>query len=577
MKTKLNLLLLAIVLTGTNFAQNNTAFFKRADLFLKAYTQDGRVNYQALRSNSEHLDWLIDYMAKQPIAEKTRKAYLINAYNIGVINKVTKYSKLVKDPNNISGFFDKATITLSGQQVSLNQIENQMIRPVYKDPRVHFVLVCAGLGCPPIASFAYTPDKLEEQLESQTKLAFNGPSFVYEKADKKTIYLSQIFEWYTSDFGNSIGDAITYINKFRQTPFNTSFKTKFYPYEWTLNNASFSVTEITEAQLKEVMEVEKAEAMANKLAMKDEMVKETITTTTTTTSTFSGSDNSGEIDLQTFTAGSLLGKGKFDFTLFNTVYTESQSNWMGQDFSGFRNTFVTHLAQITYGITESKRINVGLDINFKNSGTSGDSTFAGIAQAFNYNNDADSRVGITSVGARLKLQPFKDVDNFSFQSTFYVPTTINDPEGRDSLYWSDWDRYTWWNQFFVDKTFGKFQLFVESDLLFRFRRRPNQFGHVDIPSSVFLSYFPTKKITVYLMTQHTARFTNNIRPQDQANPEVIPNPDWVIPANWTASGAGFKYQFAPNFNIELLYTNFWRGTNSGLGNTFNIGIKYLTR
>ena len=94
---------------------------------------------------------------------------------------------------------------------------------------------------------------------------------------------------------------------------------------------------------------------------------------------------------------------------------------------------------------------------------------------------------------------------------------------------------------------------------------------LDIPVSAFFSYFPTGKITIYVMTQHLHRYTNHIAPQ---NPEIT---DWVIPANYTASGVGFKYQLLSNLNLELLYTNFWRGQNSGFGNTFNIGIKYLIR
>lgn len=180
------------------------------------------------------------------------------------------------------------------------------------------------------------------------------------------------------------------------------------------------------------------------------------------------------------------------------------------------------------------------------------------------------------MGPRIKIQPFKSVSNFSIQSTVYIPTIrhpegFNDPEGNENLYWADWDRITWWNQLFMDKTFGNFQLFTELDFLFRFKKFDNQIGMLDMPASVFLSYFPTTKITFYGMTQHVARFTNNINGHD---PIVT---DWVIPMNYTASGVGFKYQFLPNFNIELLYTNFWRGKNTGLGETFNIGIKFLTR
>ena len=237
---------------------------------------------------------------------------------------------------------------------------------------------------------------------------------------------------------------------------------------------------------------------------------------------------------------------------------------------------MTHLLQVTYGITKNKRVNIGFDLTFRSSGFSTDSTFSGIGNAFTYENTPESRIGITSAGLRVKVQPFKHVADFTIQSTFSLPT-IKHPEGfytansEDNLSWADWDRYTWWNQFFYAKTYGDFQLFAEMDFLFRFKRNESQIGMLDLPASVFLSYFPTKRITLYAMTQHVQRYTNNIDPD---NPIIT---DWVIPMNYTASGLGFKYQVLPNLNIELLYTNFWRGRNTGLGNTFNLGIKFLTK
>jgi hypothetical protein len=266
-----------------------------------------------------------------------------------------------------------------------------------------------------------------------------------------------------------------------------------------------------------------------------------------------------------------------DFTLFNTLYTESENNWEGVNFDNYRATFVTHLLQFTYGISKSQRVNVGLDINFKSSGRANNTdNFAAIDRAFAYKNNDSIRVGIASVGARIRLQPFKAVNNFTLQSTLSIPTIkhpegFNDPLNLDNLYWADWDRITWWNQFFYTKDFSKFQLFTEIDFLYRFARYDSQRGMLDLPASIFLSYFPTSKITIYAMTQHLTRLTNNINDYDF----IVT--DWVIPANYTASGMGLKYQFSSNLNVELLYTNFWRGTNSGTGNTFNIGLKYITR
>lgn len=573
-------LIITLFIVSSSFGQVHDNFFNRADVFFKMYTKDGRVNYKALRDNTAQLDWLVDYLATETIEKTTRKAYLINAYNILVIDQIVDHPKLVDSPMKISGFFENKTAMIEGKKIALNGLENEMIRPVYNDPRVHFVLVCGGLGCPPIASYAYRPENLELQLDRQTKLAFNGTEFVYENMDKKSIFISQIFEWYQSDFGANTKAVVDYINTFKTEPFNTDYKVKYYPYDWTVNDAEFEIisVEIEERELpiKDIVDSSNsAEKTPEGIVETEDKPKDVELTHEILLKEIANPNE--EINLQTFTAGSLLGKGKFDFTLFNTLYTENRNLWQGEEYTGYRATFVTHLAQITYGITESKRINVGLDINFKNSGRSSvDSTYGGISNAFAYANNDSARVGITSIGARIKIQPFKAVSNFSIQSTFFMPTVrhpegFNDPEGVDNLYWADWDRFTWWNQLFIDKTFGDFQVFAELDFLFRFKRNESQIGMLDMPASVFVSYFPTKKITVYGMTQHVARFTNNINGHD---PIVT---DWVIPMNYTASGIGFKYQLLSNLNIEALYTNFWRGKNSGLGETFNIGVKFLTR
>ncbi len=574
---RIKFLILSLTFFTVSFGQDNSDFFNKTDAFLKTYTKDGRVNYNALRQNPSRLDYLVNYVATTKIDKVSEKAYLINTYNLLVIHQIVHHQKLVDNPMKIAGFFDNKSAFIDGEKVSLNHIENEMIRSVYNDPRVHFVLVCGGLGCPPIANYAYRAAELDIQLNQQTKLALNNADFIYDDNEKKSIFLSQIFEWYQSDFGGSSKKVVSYINGFRDVPFNTSFRVKYYPYDWTINNSDFPIEEIMEEEervlpIKDGIYNKFDSTKVNNEANND-LIEEPSSAPLDEPAL---NIQSKDFNLQTFTAGSLLAKGQFDFTLFNTLYTENHQLWQGQENSGYRSTFVTHLAQVTYGLTESKRINIGLDINFKNSGQSIDSTYGGLSTAFGYKNTDSSRVGITSIGARIKVQPFKSVSNFSLQSTLLIPTIehpegFTDPEGLNNLFWADWDRITWWNQFYLDKSFGNFQLFTELDFLFRFKRYDSQIGMLDIPASVFLSYFPTNKITIYGMTQHVARLTNNINGH---NPNVT---DWVIPMNYTASGIGFKYQILSNLNIEALYTNFWRGNNSGLGETFNIGIKFLTR
>ncbi|MCJ8291781.1 MAG: DUF547 domain-containing protein [Crocinitomicaceae bacterium] len=528
--------LIFVITISSGFTQSTFDFFNSVDNLFATHCVDGKVDYTALKSDPD-LPILIEFAASNASPAGLEKSYLINVYNLFVISKITS-SYPVGSPMDDSGFFTDKSFTLDGKKISLDHLENGILRKEHTDPRLHFSLVCGAIGCPPITNFAYREGQLDTQLDQQAKLALNNDQFVYSVDESKNIYLSEIFNWYGEDFGKNKKEVLAYINGFRSEKFDDSYRVQYYPYDWTLNDAAAGVSSINETPL---------------IAIKE-----------------------GSTSLQQFTAGSLLRKGRADITLFNTMYTENHQVWKGQAASGYRATFMTHLLQVTYGITKNKRINVGLDISFRSSGRSSDSTFSGVAPAFAYKNAPDSRVGITSVGVRVKVQPFKNVADFSIQSTFSIPT-IEHPEGyytadaSQNLYWADWDRNIWWNQIFYTKTFGDFQLFTEMDFLFRFKRNESQIGMLDLPASVFLSYFPTNRITLYAMTQHVHRFTNDIDPD---NPIVT---DWVIPMNYTASGVGFKYQVLPNLNLEFLYTNFWRGRNSGLGNTFNLGIKFLTK
>ncbi|MFK8045523.1 MAG: DUF547 domain-containing protein [Crocinitomicaceae bacterium] len=534
MRTLLTILAFSLV-TLTGVSQNN--FINLADSFLKKNVIEGRVDYKSIAENPTELYALVNIITLQDVPEMDRKAYLINAYNILVIsNIVTEYPVL--SPQEISGFFENKNQIVANKKMSLNGLEKDLLFKVYNDPRLHFVLVCGALGCPPITNFAYRTDILEEQLNTQSHLALNS-DFVKVADERKTVFLSEIFKWYVDDFGGNNKSSIDYINNFRKNKIPSTYKVAFYDYDWRIN--------VQENSVKTHISINSAE--------------------------IGSSNNSQTTNLQTFTAGSLLRKNQYDLTLFNTLYTESKSNWMGESFDGFRNTFVTHLAQITYGVSKNKRINLGLDLNFRYNGTIGsDDAFSGISEAFKFENSPSSRIGLTAIGLRFKVQPFKTVSDFSIQSTIQAPI-IKSPEGNSDLYWADWDRITWWNQFFYTKTFGDFQLFTEIDLLFRFAKYDTQIGMLDIPTSVFLSYFPNSKITLYAMSQHMARLTNNISPVPQGEQPT----DWVIPANYTASGLGAKYQITSQMNLEILYSNFWRGTNNGLGNTFNLGIKYISK
>ncbi|WP_375253067.1 DUF547 domain-containing protein [Dokdonia donghaensis] len=228
--------LFTLLVINTMSAQSTDAFFTDADVFFKEYIKNGRVDYAAVQSNPESLDKLLAVAQTIKVSKtdaKTYQAFWINAYNLSVIKGiVAKYP--VKQPLSIKGFFDKQKHAVGGSSITLNDIENKKLRAVFPDEaRFHFVLVCAGLGCPPIINEAYIPSKLEAQLQRQTKLALNNPSFIRVKGKK--VQISQIFEWYNGDFTRS-GSVLDFINKYRGTKLDIDSKLSYYPYDWTLND-----------------------------------------------------------------------------------------------------------------------------------------------------------------------------------------------------------------------------------------------------------------------------------------------------------------------------------------------------
>jgi hypothetical protein len=220
------------------YAQGTADFFKKSDNFFKANVKNGRVDYKALKENPTMLKELLE-MAKGIAVTKENaneyQAFWINGYNLSVIKGIIENYPL-KSPLDVKGFFDKTTYDIGGENITLNDMEHQLLRENFsKDPRFHFVLVCAGLGCPPIIDEAYTPDRINAQLNRQTKKALNDPNFI--QVDKNKVKISQIFEWYKGDFEQD-GKLVDFINKYRMQRLPEKAKVSYYPYDWTLNEVN---------------------------------------------------------------------------------------------------------------------------------------------------------------------------------------------------------------------------------------------------------------------------------------------------------------------------------------------------
>ncbi|MEO0902496.1 MAG: DUF547 domain-containing protein [Bacteroidota bacterium] len=214
-KTLITLMFLAVAQLG--FSQGTSEFFSKADAFFSAYVTNGRVAYKEIKADPSSLNELVALAKDVRVTKsdaKTYQAFWINGYNLSVIKGIVD-NYPINSPLDKAGFFDKKTYNLGGENTTLNDIENKLLRAIFpKESRFHFVLVCAGLGCPPIINSAYTPEKLESQLQEQTELALNNPNFIRVKG--KRVNLSQIFEWYTKDFTQGGKNLIEYVNQYRK-------------------------------------------------------------------------------------------------------------------------------------------------------------------------------------------------------------------------------------------------------------------------------------------------------------------------------------------------------------------------
>ncbi|MDF7811252.1 DUF547 domain-containing protein [Hymenobacter sp. YC55] len=215
------------------FHEDVTAFLK------KVVTPDGQVNYTAARQEAATLHTLIQRVQHFDIYGATvseRKAFYLNAYNLTVIKGVVDAYPLTS-VMKLPGFFDKKEHAIARELLTLNELENNKLRKVYADPRIHFALVCGARGCPRLRPEAYAPAALDAQLTNQARKVLQDPQFIRVEATGKKVLLSEIFKWYEADFKATGKSTVAYINQYRGSKgIPATAAIDFYAYDWTLND-----------------------------------------------------------------------------------------------------------------------------------------------------------------------------------------------------------------------------------------------------------------------------------------------------------------------------------------------------
>ncbi len=199
----------------------------------KYVNSTGTVNYAGWKKSESDLDsYLQSLAAAIPSASTARNealAYWINAYNAYTIKLILKNYPVAKITDLNGGKpWDAQWITLAGKKYSLNDIENKVIRPTFKEPRIHFAVNCAAKSCPPLANKAFTAENLNSMLEQRTKAFVNSN---LNTITKDKLILSNIFNWYKEDFGG----VVAFINKYSTVKADQNASISFNEYNWALN------------------------------------------------------------------------------------------------------------------------------------------------------------------------------------------------------------------------------------------------------------------------------------------------------------------------------------------------------
>ena len=264
-------------------------------------------------------------------------------------------------------------------------------------------------------------------------------------------------------------------------------------------------------------------------------------------------DQQTESNIRTFTPSKLLNKGQWDIKWFNNLYTETKGTFNRVKADKPRETYFTSTIDVFTGLSETSSFNLGLLIEMRSNVVAGRDAL----DVFKFDGEnGTARSGFTSIAPAIKFNPIKNVGNFTLQTAFHIPLVSDESSNGVFL---DQTAFTFQNRFFYDYTFpsGDWQLFTELNTEYNFGEEDSFANEtfVLVPG-VFLSYFPSNEFTVLGFAQHQQRFGD-------------------FTQDYTALGFGGKYQLTKELNLEVLYSNFVRGSNTGLGQSFNIGLRAL--
>lgn len=217
------------------------------EIILQLYVNETRFDYSELYRNKNDLQRLYDYvdtlqtLDPSVYSERDALAYWINLYNSATLRLILQNYpvKSIKDLGSfLSSPWKKKILTVAGHgELSLDEVEHEIIRAKFKDARIHFALNCASIGCPPLASYVYQGHQLDQQLDTAVRFALSKSEWM--DLSGKDIRVTKIFDWYQNDFEEYSGSVrefiVQYFPGLKNKILDDRRKLKYKKYNWKLN------------------------------------------------------------------------------------------------------------------------------------------------------------------------------------------------------------------------------------------------------------------------------------------------------------------------------------------------------
>ena len=224
------------------------------DGLLQKYVDgQGDVDYTGWKASAENVQRLDEYLAalsqadvRKAASHDAKLAFFINAYNAVTIQGILREYPTTTIRNHTAKVFgyniwQDLLLQVGNQRYSLEAMEHEVLRKM-KEPRIHFAIVCASIGCPRLQNRAFTADAVDDQLAAAARGFFADAKHLRVDATKKTVQLSQIFKWFGEDFGATQQKRLTWIADYvDDAPAKELLRggratVSYLDYDWDLND-----------------------------------------------------------------------------------------------------------------------------------------------------------------------------------------------------------------------------------------------------------------------------------------------------------------------------------------------------